>query len=94
MCISGLPADGINLHVSFYPGRQLTARFFHVVFYPDGRLMVHCYKKFISGPPADGSQRVKARKKLITRERECFTRVGKSRAYDCGGVVCVRSKKS
>ena len=32
--------------------------FLHVVFYPDRRLTVHCYKKFISGPPADGSQRV------------------------------------
>ena len=31
----------------------------HVVFYPDRRLMVQCYKKIISGPPADGSQRVK-----------------------------------
>ena len=36
----------------------------------------------------------KARKKLITGERECFTRVGRSRAEDCGGVVCVRSKGS
>ena len=33
--------------------------FFHVGFYPDRRLTVHCYKKFISGPPADGSQRVR-----------------------------------
>ena len=31
----------------------------------------------------------KARKKLITGERKCFTRVGRSRADDCGGVVCV-----
>ena len=36
----------------------------------------------------------KARKKLITRERECFTSVGRSRADDCGGVVYVRSKGS
>ena len=33
-----------------------------------------------------------ARKKLITRERECSVRVGRSRADDYGGVVCVRSK--
>ena len=25
-------------------------------------------------------------------ERECFTRVGRSRADACGGVVCVRAK--
>ena len=31
----------------------------------------------------------KARKKLITRKRECSARVGRSRAGDCGGVVCV-----
>ena len=31
-----------------------------------------------------------ARKKLITRKRECSTRVGRSRADDCGGVMCVR----
>ena len=36
----------------------------------------------------------KARKKLITRERECFTRVGRGKADDCGGVVFVRSKGS
>ena len=36
----------------------------------------------------------KARKKLITRKRECSARVGRSRAGDCGGVVCVRSKGS
>ena len=36
----------------------------------------------------------KARKKLITRKRECSAREGKSRADDCGGVVCVRSKGS
>ena len=59
MCISGTPADCIDLHVSFYPGRRLTARFLHVVFYLDRRLTVQCYKKFISGPPADSSQRVK-----------------------------------
>ena len=34
----------------------------------------------------------KARKKLITRTRECSARVGRSRAGDCGGVVCVWSK--
>ena len=27
MCISGPPADGINLHATFYPGDRLTARF-------------------------------------------------------------------
>ena len=36
----------------------------------------------------------KARKKLITRKRECSARVGRSRAGDCGRVVCVRSKGS
>ena len=36
----------------------------------------------------------KARKKLITRKRECSVRVGMSRADDCGGVVGVRSKGS
>ena len=44
MCISGPPAGGPNLHVSFSLACRLT---------------VHCYKKFIAGPPADGSQRVK-----------------------------------
>ena len=34
----------------------------------------------------------KARKKLITRKIECSARVGRSRADDCGGVMCVRSK--
>ena len=33
--------------------------FLNVVFYPHRRLIVQCYKKFISGPPADSSQRVK-----------------------------------
>ena len=33
-------------------------------------------------------------KKLIMRMRECSARVGRSRADDCGGVVCVRSKGS
>ena len=36
----------------------------------------------------------KARKKLITRKRECSARVGRIRAGDCGGVVCVRSEGS
>ena len=36
----------------------------------------------------------KARKKLITRKRDCSARVGRSRADDCGGVMCVRSKGS
>ena len=36
----------------------------------------------------------KARKKLITRERECSARVGRSRGDACGGVVCVRGKGS
>ena len=30
-----------------------------------------------------------ARNKLITRKREGSARVGRSRADDCGGVVCV-----
>ena len=57
MCISGPPADGINLHVSFYPGRRLTSRFACSVLsgWPaHGTLL----QKFIFGPPADGSQRV------------------------------------
>ena len=37
---------------------------------------------------------LKARKKLITRKRECSARVGRRRADDSGGVVCVRSKGS
>ena len=36
----------------------------------------------------------KARKKLITRKRECSARVRMSRADDYGEVVCVRSKGS
>ena len=36
----------------------------------------------------------KARKKLITRKRECSARVRRSKADDCDGVVCVRSKGS
>ena len=35
----------------------------------------------------------KARKELITRKRECSARVGRSRADDCGGVVCVSGAK-
>ena len=35
----------------------------------------------------------KARKKLIARNRECSARVGRSRADDCGGVVCVSGAK-
>ena len=34
----------------------------------------------------------KARKKLITKMRECSASVGRSRADGCGGVVCIRSK--
>ena len=37
---------------------------------------------------------VKARMKLITRKREYSARMGRSKADDCGGVVCVRSKGS
>ena len=36
----------------------------------------------------------KARKKLIARKTECSARVGRSRAGDCGGVVCVWSEGS
>ena len=32
----------------------------------------------------------KARKKLITGERKCFKRKGRSRTDDCGEAVCVR----
>ena len=35
-----------------------------------------------------------ARQKLITRKRECSSRVRRSRADGCGRVVCVRSKES
>ena len=34
----------------------------------------------------------KARQKLITRKRECSARVGRSKAVDCGGVMCVRTE--
>ena len=34
-----------------------------------------------------------ARNKLITRQRECSARVGRSRTDDCGGVVCVSGAK-
>ena len=36
----------------------------------------------------------KAEKKLIARKRGCSARVGRSRAGDCSGVVCVRSEGS
>ena len=36
----------------------------------------------------------KARKRMITRNRDCSARVGRSRADGCDGVVCVRSKES
>ena len=36
----------------------------------------------------------KALNQLITRKRECSARVAWSRADDCGGVGCVRSKGS
>ena len=36
----------------------------------------------------------KARKKLVTKKKECSATVGRSRADDCGGVVCVRSEGS
>ena len=36
----------------------------------------------------------KARKKLIARKRECSVRVRRSRASDCGEVVCVWSEGS
>ena len=35
-----------------------------------------------------------ARKKLIMRKSECSARVGRRRAGDYGGVVCVRSTGS
>ena len=35
----------------------------------------------------------KARKKLIARKRECSARVGRRRAGNCGGVVCVPGAK-
>ena len=34
----------------------------------------------------------KARKKLITRKRECSARVGRSRADDCVEVVCQKQR--
>ena len=36
----------------------------------------------------------KAPKKLIARKKEGSARVGRSRAGDCGGVVCVQSEGS
>ena len=33
------------------------------------------------------------RNRLRERESECFTKVGRSRADDCGGVVCVSGAK-
>ena len=33
-----------------------------------------------------------ARKKLITRKRECSARVGRSRPDDCGGGVCQKQR--
>ena len=48
--------------------------FFHVVFYPDRRLTVQCYKKFTSGPPADGSQRVKMVIRWISARFPCLVR--------------------
>ena len=56
MCKSGPPADGTDLHVRSI---RAAGTILHVVFYPDRRLMVQCYKKLISGPLVDGSQRVK-----------------------------------
>ena len=35
----------------------------------------------------------KAQKKLITRKIDCSARMGRSRASDCGGVVCVSGAK-
>ena len=49
-------------------------------------------KLWRGGKSEEGS--FKARKKLFTIKRECSTRVGRSRADDCGGVVCVRRKGS
>ena len=60
MCISGTPADCYRFSCIVLAGPPADCPFFHVGFYPDRRLTVHCYKKFISGPPADGSQRVNA----------------------------------
>ena len=58
MCIAGTPAD-YRFSCIVLAGPPADCPFLHVVFYPDRRLTVHCYKKFISGPPADVSQRVK-----------------------------------
>ena len=68
MCISGPPADGINLHCIVLSGPPADGPFWHVVFYPDRWLIVQCYKKFISGPPVDGSQRVKLEKLSLNKE--------------------------
>ena len=48
MCISG---RRLTVPISMYHSiRAAGGRpFLHVVFYPDFRLMVHCYKKIISG---------------------------------------------
>ena len=50
---------------SFLSGPPADDAILHVVFYPDLRLTAHIYKKFSSGSPADGSQRVKKRKCFI-----------------------------
>ena len=55
MCKSGPPADGPNLHVSFYPGRRLAA---HLACSVLSGLPAHGTKIYIR-TPADGSQRIK-----------------------------------
>ena len=64
MCISGPPADGTHLHVSFYPGPRLMARFACNVLSGSpahGTLLQKIYIRI----PADGSQRVKMRRKCL-----------------------------
>ena len=57
MCIAGTLAD-YRFSCIVLAGPPADCPFLHVVFYPDRRLTVHCYKKIISGPAADSSLRV------------------------------------
>ena len=57
MCIAGTLAD-YRFSCIVLAGPPADCPFLHVVFYPDRRLTVQCYKKIISGPPADSSLRV------------------------------------
>ena len=61
MCKSGPPADGPNLHVSFYPGRRWRPHFASSVLSGPPAHGTMLQKIYIR-TPADGSQRVKEAK--------------------------------